>query len=155
MGCVYAYKRLTETNAASRLLRERRRLLVYGACIRDEYPQLFEEFSKGRVPLAVCLEAEHFNVVALKLASIFARVNLEEVLVLTVDGSPHCVGLHHAVEEALRVTGREFNVRHVVVEEGTVVEVDRQAVKTSRYLSRIQHLLEEKLKREAGGWSQA
>lgn len=140
--CPYAYRRLTETNVASRFLREQRRLLVYGACVRDEYPQIFEKFSGERVPLAVCLEAEHFNVVALKLASMMARVELEEVVVLTVDGSPHCVGLHHAVEEALKVTRGRAKVRHVVIEEGDVIEVSEQAVKTARYLSRVQHLLE-------------
>jgi len=140
----FAYRRLTETNVASRLIRDVRRVLVYGSCVRDEYPEIFEKFKAGRVPLAVCLEAEHFNVVALKLASMFARVDLEEVAVLTVDGSPHCVGLHHAVEEALRVTGRSTTVKHFVIEGGEVVEVSGQAVKVARYLSKVQQLLKGK-----------
>ncbi len=139
-----AYKRLTEVNVASKLIRDTRRILVYGSCVRDEYPEIFEEFRLGRVPLAVCLEAEHFNVVALKLASMFARVELEEVVVLTVDGSPHCVGLHHAVEEALRVTRKNIQVKHYVIEGGKALEVSSQAVKVSRYLSRVQRLLEKK-----------
>ena len=98
-------------------------------------------FSEGRVALGVCLEAEHLNVVALKLASIFARVDLEEVVVLTVDGSPHCIQLHHAVEEARKVTGRQINVRHFVIEGGEALEVSPEAVKVARYLSKIQRLL--------------
>lgn len=119
-------------------------MLVYGACVRDEYPEIYEKFSDGRVALAVCLEAEHFNVVALKLASMFARVELEEVIVLTVDGSPHCVGLHHAVEEAVKVTGRSIPVRHFVIEGGAPIEISLQAVRTARYLSKVQKLLNEK-----------
>jgi hypothetical protein len=79
--------------------------------------------------------------VALKLASIFARVDLEEVVVLTVDGSPHCIQLHHAVEEARKVTGRQINVRHFVIEGGEALEVSAEAVKVARYLSKIQRLL--------------
>ncbi|AKG38172.1 hypothetical protein MA03_01160 [Infirmifilum uzonense] len=141
----HAYKRLTETNVASKLMRETRRVLIYGACVRDEYPEIYESFSQGRTPLAVCLESEHFNVVALKVASMFARVNLEEVVVLTVDGSPHCVGLHHAVEEAAKVSGKDVMIRHVVIEEGSPIEVSNQAVKTARYLSRVERLMKKNL----------
>jgi hypothetical protein len=135
------YRRLTEFNVAGRELREKRRLLVYGSCIFNEYPDILSRFSEGRVALGVCLEAEHLNVVALKLASIFARVDLEEVVVLTVDGSPHCIQLHHAVEEARKVTGRQVNVRHFVIEGGEALEVSPEAVKVARYLSKIQRLL--------------
>ncbi|MEZ0346710.1 MAG: 4Fe-4S ferredoxin [Infirmifilum sp.] len=144
LGEHLAYKRLSETNVASRFIRESRRVLIYGACVRDEYPEIYEEFSRGRVPLAVCLEAEHFNIIALKVASMFARVDLEEVVVLTVDGSPHCVGLHHAVEEAIRVTGKKLLVKHYVIERGEAVEVSSEAVKAARYLSRVQRLMDEK-----------
>jgi hypothetical protein len=135
------YRRLTEFNVSGRELREKRRLLVYGSCIFNEYPDILSRFSEGRVALGVCLEAEHLNVVALKLASIFARVDLEEVVVLTVDGSPHCIQLHHAVEEARKVTGRQVNVRHFVIEGGEALEVSPEAVKVARYLSKIQRLL--------------
>jgi hypothetical protein len=135
------YRRLTEFNVAGRELREKRRLLVYGSCIFNEYPDILSRFSEGHVALGVCLEAEHLNVVALKLASIFARVDLEEVVVLTVDGSPHCIQLHHAVEEARKVTGRQVNVRHFVIKGGEALEVSPEAVKVARFLSKIQRLL--------------
>jgi len=135
------YRRLTEFNVAGRELRDKRRLLVYGSCIFNEYPDILSRFSEGRVALGVCLESEHLNVVSLKLASIFARVDLEEVVVLTVDGSPHCIQLHHAVEEARKVTGRQINVRHFVIEGGEALEVSPEAVKVARYLSKIQRLL--------------
>lgn len=122
-------------------MREKRRLLVYGTCILYEYPEVLSRFSEGRVALGACLEAEHLNIVGLKLASMFARVELEEVAVLTVDGSPHCIQLHHAVEEAKKVSGRDINVRHFVIEDGEAREVSPEAVKTARYLSKIQRLL--------------
>lgn len=111
--------------------------------MRDEYPQIFESLSRGRVALSACPESEHINVIALKLASIFARVNLEEVLILTVDGSPHCVQLHHAAEEAARVTGGKVDVQHFVIEGGDASRVSREAVKAARYLSKVDKLLAE------------
>lgn len=116
--------------------------------MRDEYPEIFDSFRESRVHLSVCPEAEHINVIALKLSSILARVNLEEVVVLTVDGSPHCVQLHHAIEEAARVTGNRVVVHHYVIEEGKAVQVSREAVKVARYLSRVDKLLSGRSRKE-------
>ncbi len=135
------YRKLLDVNAACRALRNIRRLLIYGTCVRDEHPWAYSELSKGRVPLAVCMEEVHFNMVALKLASMLARVDVEEVVVLTVDGSPHCVQLHMVVEEVEKVLGRRVNRRHYVVEGGELIEVPRECVKTARYLSKILRLL--------------
>ncbi len=82
-----------------------------------------------------------FNVVALKIASILARVKLEEVRILTVDGSPHCLQLHHAAEEALKIACSNCRLKHFVVVKGEIIEVSRDAVKTSRYLSKVSRLL--------------
>lgn len=140
------YRDLMDFNVAGKKIRELRRVLVYGTCVRDEYPQIFMEFAEDRVPLAVCLEYTHFNMVALKLASMFARVKLEEIVVLTVDGSPHCVQLHHAVEEARRVVGETApRAEHYVIEGGKAVRVSERAVKTARYLSKIESLLHKTL----------
>lgn len=143
-----ACKRLTEYNAAGKLLRNLGKLLVYGSCVREEYPQIFESLGEGRVQLSACPEAEHINIIALKLSSMLARVGLEEVAVLTVDGSPHCVQLHHAVEEAARVTGSRASVYHYVIEGGRAVQVSREAVKTARYLSRVDKLLAHQSRKE-------
>jgi len=131
-------------NVAGRALRAARRVLVYGTCVRDEHPDIYEQLSRGRVALAACLEREHFNMVALKLASMLARVKLEELVVLTVDGSPHCVQLHMAVEEAVKVTGLagRLKVRHLVIESGEVIEIPEACVKVARYLSRVKRLWE-------------
>ena len=137
------YRKLLDVNVACKAIREVRRLLLYGTCVRDEHPSIFEEYARGRVPLAVCMEEEHFNMVALKLASIAARVKLEELVVLTVDGSPHCLQLHMVAEEVDRIV-RGLPRRHVVIEEGEPVEIDPETVKVARYLSRVQ-----KLRREA------
>jgi hypothetical protein len=73
----------------------------------------------------------------LKLASIIARVPIEEIVVLTVDGSPHCIQLHFMMDEVEKITGKPLNVKHIVVYKGKEVEVDRSRVKKARYLSKV------------------
>jgi hypothetical protein len=128
---------LMETNSASRELRDKRRILLIGSCLTYEHPEIVEKYVEGRVALKVCLEREHFNMACLKLASIVARVPIEEIVVLTVDGSPHCIQLHFMMDEVEKVTGKSLNVKHIVVYKGKEVEVDRSRVKKARYLSKL------------------
>lgn len=138
-----AYRDLVDVNSASRHIRNTRRILLYGKCVRDEYPDIFNRFANGMVTLAVCPEREHFNIICLKLTSIIARVNLKEVTVLTIDGSPHCIQLHHIVEEARKTTNtKEELFKHYVIENSKVVEISVEEIKTARYLSKIKRLLQ-------------
>ncbi|RLF06903.1 MAG: 4Fe-4S ferredoxin [Thermoprotei archaeon] len=133
------YRKLMDVNVASREIRRLRRVLLYGTCVRDEYPSIFETYAEGRVPLAVCMEETHFNLVALKLASMAIRVKLEELVVLTVDGSPHCIQLHMAVEEVDKIVGG-LPRKHVVVEEGRAHEIEPEYVRIARYLTKVRRL---------------
>ncbi len=132
---------LLSTNVKSKVLKEGP-LLLYGTCIEAEAPEAFREFSKGRIPLSVCLHKEHMDKVGFKIATIIMTSDPKEITVLTVDGSPHCLQLHLAAEQAKRIAKSEVNIRHFVIEEGKLVEVSRNAVETARHLSRIQKLLE-------------
>ena len=135
------FRRLIDVNCCTKPLREKRRLLIYGKCVAEEYPSIFNLFAKDRVALAVCLEAEHMNMVGFKLASILCRIKLDEIVVLTVDGSPHCVQLHFMCEEVNRIFGGSLNIKHYVVEKGKAIEIPPKVVKYARYLSKIKKLL--------------
>ncbi len=131
---------LMSINVAAKEVRLKKKILVCGSCVADEYPDIFEKYCKGRVPLIVCLEKEHMNMVGFKLTSMAVRVPLEEVVVLTVDGSPHCIQLHMTLEEVKKIVG-DLNVRHIVIEDGKDIEVNPKCVKIARYLTKIQKLL--------------
>jgi hypothetical protein len=96
-----------------------------------------EKYVEGRATLKVCLEREHFNMTCLKLASIIARVPIEEIVILTVDGSPHCIQLHFMIDEVEKITGKKLNVKHIVIYKGKDVEIDRKTIKKARYLSKF------------------
>ncbi len=106
-----------------------------------EWPKISEKLCGKPLCLSSCPEHDHINIIALKTSSILARVNLKEIQVITVDGSPHCLHLHHAVEEALKITGKNIKVRHIVIYKGKLLQVSRDAVKIARFLHKIDNLL--------------
>ena len=97
---------LVSTNVYSKLLSDR--LLITGTCLMDEWPEIISEVSEGKTILSVCLESIHLNTAIEKIASILAKGSIKEITVITKDGSPHCIGLHYAVEWALKMTKSEF-----------------------------------------------
>lgn len=134
---------LLSTNSGSKLLREHKELVIVGTCLMMEWPDLVNPICKEALCLSVCPEKDHINVISLKLASILSRVKLEEITVLTVDGSPHCLQLHHALEEAVKVTGLRSEVKHMVIYKGKLFEITGKSVKYARYLYKINKLIED------------
>ena len=142
---MYRCPKLIDVNAKSRIFRNNDKLLIIGRCVEIEHPDVLQEFIKqGYSVLSVCLEAEHVNMIGFKLAGILARGNYREVSVLTVDGSMHCTQLHWMLEEVFKILGRNNIIRrHFVIYKGKLFEVTLRAVKTSRYLHKVDRLLME------------
>ncbi len=142
MSCFYKLPRAIDINAASRVLRSRRKLLIVGRCLEAEKPWVLERFpDEEYAKITVCLEAEHVNHVGFKVAGILARVPFEEVAVVTTDGSMHCVQLHFMLEEIYKIMKPSAKRRHFVVHGDELVEVPPEAVRTARYLSKVTSLL--------------
>ncbi|MGQ9723579.1 MAG: hypothetical protein ACUVXA_19940 [Candidatus Jordarchaeum sp.] len=129
--------RLLETNVGSRSVRGKD-LLIYSVCIKNEYPDILMEFTNGKTALWACLELEHLNMLVYKIATMLRLSDPpKSIHVLTVDGSPHCVQLHYAVEEAKKISGSKIEVRHFVLSKGVVKEVSPLRVRKSRYLGKL------------------
>jgi hypothetical protein len=124
---------LLSTNVKSARLRNAS-LLVSGACLIAENKRVFDHVTRGRVPLEICLEKTHMNMVGFKIATIIKVSSPTEVAGLIMNGSPHCVQLHFAAEQAVKLTGSELIVKHFVVERSAVREVDRDTVWLARHL---------------------
>lgn len=139
---MYILPRLIDVNAKASILRQLKKLLIMSRCIETEHREIVEKMSsKGYVILTACPEAEHVNMLGFKLAGILARGDFEEIAVLTVDGSLHCTQLHWMLEEVCKIAGRCPARRHMVVYKGRVYEVSSEAVKTSRFLYKVEKLL--------------
>jgi len=126
------------TNAKGSLIRDRELLLV-GTCVAKEHPELLKNF-EGYTVLEFCPEQEHINMAFYKLTAMMSVAR--SLTVLTVDGSPHCVQLHYIADEVQRYSRTNFPVRHFVLHNGKLVEISQDAVKTSRYLRKIQNIID-------------
>lgn len=127
---------LLTTNVKNRRLSEAA-LLIYGTCVENEAPKNFNALAKGRIPLHVCLEKIHMNIVGFKLATILQTSKPKEIVVLTLDGSPHCIQLHFTAEQAKRVSKSNVNIKHYVIERGKLVEISPDVVEIARHLSKV------------------
>ena len=129
-----------EMNVAHRVVREKRRVMVVSSCLLSEGKlEKIRGVFEGYALLSVCPEKHHVNQIGFKLFGMLARVPIEELSVLTTDGSMHCVQLHYLVEELAK--GFSFRRRHFVYEKGEIVEIDPEAIRVSRYLSRVSKML--------------
>lgn len=132
---------LLSTNIGSRYLRQSNQFLLLGSCMLEEYPQLVEKYARNRVCLHVCLETHHMNMAETKLACMINIHQPKELLILTVDGSPHCLQLHILADDLHRYFKAKLAIRHLVVERGKVYEINARAVKTARHLHKVNQLL--------------
>ena len=131
-------------NVGDQRFRDNPRLLLYGICVPDRYPAIFKQFAAGKTPVHACLEELHMDHVGYKLVSIVKYSKIEELTVLTIDGSPHCYQLHVLGQDLKRYFAPEILVSHFVIEKGEVYEISYQAITVARHLHRVQKLLNDK-----------
>ena len=117
-------------------------LLIYGTCAGTEEPEKLKELTAGKIVLTTCLEKVHMDMAGFKLATIMAVSKPKSVTVVTMDGSPHCVQLHLAAEQAKALTAAATRIEHYVFEKGKLCRVSSEAVKAARHLSAIQEMLD-------------
>lgn len=98
---------------------------------------------EGRVNVYhFCAEKSHIHELAQKLPTILRLGRVDNLHILTKDGSPHDVQIHTLTEEVAENLNFRGNVCHYVVEKGRMYEVSRKAVRRSRHLSEIEQTLE-------------
>lgn len=154
------HAKLLSTSITSKKLSNE--ILLYGSCIREEYPELLKKFSgvhlrkqeRGSFAptsllrqqereasalttlLHACLSETDMHAVAWKISMIVKENNTRKISVLTLDGSPHCIQMHYALEDVKKFF-RKLKVKHYVIEKGRIFEVSSAAVKASRHLSKV------------------
>ncbi len=118
-----------------------KKVLLISSCIVDNYPEMVKKFlDEGYLLLKACPEKTHINMIGYKLASVISYSQLDEITVLSVDGSFHCVQLQYVVED-IRKHFINVRTKHLVLEKGKIFEVSEQAVKISRHIHRVEKLI--------------
>ena len=129
--------KLLETWVKAPFLKESS-LLVVGECVQTTFPEAYRKFEKERIILTSCPETENHGSIISKLATILPCAKPKAVTVLTVDGSPHCFGLHAALSQALFLTSAQIPSHHYVIVNGKALKVSPDAVRVGRYLHLVQ-----------------
>jgi len=129
--------KLVETWVKAPFLK-RSSLLLLSECARDIFPDICEKFAERRVVLTSCPEVENAEMIMGKLAAILTCSNPSDLTVLTIEGSPHCLTLHAAANEAFFITKASIPLSHFVILEGKAIEVSSDSVRVARYLHLVQ-----------------
>jgi hypothetical protein len=135
---------ILSTNVGDQRFRDNPRILLYGTCVPDRYPTIFKQFATGRTPVHACLEDLHMDHVGYKLVGIVKYSKIEDLTILTIDGSPHCYQLHVLGQDLKRRFAPEMHIAHFVIEKGDVHEISYQTITVARHLHRVQKLLNDK-----------
>jgi len=121
---------------------ENREVLVASACLPAVNPRLFEELSQGRTVLLACPERESSAYYG-KLASMIRSTRPRKIVVVTIDGSPHCFALQASVNEAEYILGERVDREHYVVVDGVELKkISPNAIRVARYLSIVSNVVE-------------
>ena len=135
-------KHLLETNVGSKRLRGKK-ILLYGTCVEEKYPDILKDFLKDKEPLHICLETFHMDHVGYKLVNIIKYSKIKELTILTIDGSPHCYQLHILGQDIIRHFEPKLKVKHYVIEKGEIFEISYKTITVSRHLHRVKKLIDE------------
>ena len=121
---------------------ERGELLIASACLPVVNPELYKKLAENKVVLFACPEREsptHYG----KIASMVRSMKPRRVVVVTIDGSPHCFALQAAVNEAEYILGERIEREHYVVVNGREIrKISPDAVRVARYLSIVDSIVE-------------
>ena len=120
---------------------EGQEVLVVSACLPRVNARLFEELSQGRVVLFACPERESGAYYG-KIASMIRSTRPRKIVVVTIDGSPHCFALQAAVNEAEYILGEKIEREHYVVIDGVELKrISANTIRVARYLSIVDEIV--------------
>jgi len=115
--------------------------LICSKCLKYVNPKIYSEITKGKVVLEFCPE-ESGQLVYGKIASMIRSSKPSKITVVTIDGSPHCLTLQAAVNEAIYIVGEKVEKEHYVLVDGKeLIRISPEAIRVSRYLSLVDKLV--------------
>ena len=126
--------RLMETNVYA----VKGSVVIAGACLASVQPEGYRQAVNGFDQVyTLCLEETHINMAVTKIAAILGTGQVERLRFASVDRSPHCTQMHYICHEIERTMPEHVPVESVVVTEGEVIPVSREAIDLSKSLGKL------------------
>ena len=86
----------------------------------------------------ICLEETHINMAIAKIGGMLSRVNLNKIILATVDKSPHCIQVHYIENELAKMMDlSNIEIVHYVAVNNKLIQISNDIIKKSKCLSEL------------------
>ena len=110
-------------------------IAVAGACLESVQPEGFRAVTEGLDEVySLCLEETHINMAVTKLGAMLSTGQIQKLIFVSVDRSPHCTQMHYIKHELERM------VLDYVVKDNKPILVSDKAIDMSKSLSKLAEL---------------
>ena len=138
--CV-GYPSLWSIWVKAKILKNYKEWLIASACLPYVNNELFKELAKNRAVLLACPERENVTYYG-KIASMIRSCKPSKIIVVTIDGSPHCFTLQASVNEAVYILGDYVEREHYVLVDGKeLIKIRPESIRVARYLHLVEKLI--------------
>ena len=116
-------------------------IAVVGACLESVQPEGFRAATEGLDEVySLCLEETHINMAVTKLGAMLSTGQIQKLVFVSVDRSPHCTQLHYIKHELKRMMTLNAEVLDYVVKDNKPILVSDEAIDMSKSLSKLAEL---------------
>jgi hypothetical protein len=117
-------------------------VIICGSCLPNMDPSAFNKLKHiSNNIFFTCLEETHMNMVAHKIASVLRLGKVKNLIMVSVNKSPHCVQLHYMRYELEKIMNlRDISVISYTTFNGNLVEVSPKTISLSKNLVELQKL---------------
>ncbi|MBO4419686.1 MAG: hypothetical protein J5789_07680 [Oscillospiraceae bacterium] len=114
-------------------------VLLYGACLPEVSPAGFAKLAEQADGCyALCLERDHLNMAITKLTAVLGTGRVKQLLLATVDRSPHCVQMHYIPHEIERILPEHIPMESWVVIGDRPIRISPETVERSKSLAKLE-----------------
>lgn len=114
-------------------------IAIIGSCLPNMQPKAFNEIYQMTSNIyEICLEETHINMAIAKIGGMLSRVNLNKIILATVDKSPHCIQVHYIENELAKMMDlSNIEIVHYVAVNNKLIQISNDIIKKSKCLSEL------------------
>jgi len=138
---------LMKTNVGS--ARSFKRVVLVATCLLDNKSGSIGSLIKeGDFLVHVCPETYHPAMIEYRLLCLLTYSNIQELCIISVEGSPYCITLHFVSDEIRRKFLPHLKITHYTVDKKGVHEISEETIKYSRHLAKLTRLIKDQKKNQ-------
>ncbi len=118
------------------------KVVICATCMPAMDPRAFEKVREiSQNIFFVCLESTHMNMIAHKIASVIETQQVEELIFISMDKSPHCIQLQYIRKDIEKLMKSfECKFKSLVAINGEIHEISLNTISLSKDLSKLNKL---------------